>query len=257
MSIGKKQKIVIINLFVTLALMVMALIISPVVFGEYVEDVDGGFQLTKESEQIVIAWIVAWLASTGSLIILTSIGWLKQNPTKAEKMLLLLNDFDEVAEHIEKLALGNGYENTMTGNFGDDEIQCRILVKNQFDVSFFETPLSFLLLVKMRELQSDEIDTIKNRLWHFIQIHYGQEQIFDRIRLVLIVCVDKVTPAFYKYTDSNIEQGFKFFWLPVGISFGGKTVYIAKQKGGLAITQYKKLRKEFITLMGNVMKPLS
>ena len=37
--------------------------------------------------------------------------------------------------------------------------------------------------------------------------------------------------------------------LPVGISFGGKQIYIANQKDGFAIAKYKKLRKEFMKIM--------
>ena len=37
--------------------------------------------------------------------------------------------------------------------------------------------------------------------------------------------------------------------LPVGVSFGGKNIYIAKQKDGFAIKKHKQLRSEFIDIM--------
>ena len=55
--------------------------------------------------------------------------------------------------------------------------------------------------------------------------------------------------TFQKLVNSNVQQGFKNGRLPVGVSLGGKNIYIAKQKGGFAITKYKQLRREFIDIM--------
>lgn len=63
--------------------------------------------------------------------------------------------------------------------------------------------------------------------------------------LIHIICVDKVNDNLRKITENNVEQGYGRFNLPVGISFGGRTVYIATQKGGFFIVRYKKLVKMF------------
>lgn len=63
--------------------------------------------------------------------------------------------------------------------------------------------------------------------------------------LIHIICVDKVNDNLRKITENNVEQGYGRFNLPVGISFGGRTVYIATQKGGFFIARYKKLVKMF------------
>lgn len=71
-----------------------------------------------------------------------------------------------------------------------------------------------------------------------------------KTRIIVLICVNRITPAFQKLVNGNICQERYLFKLPVGISFGGKQIYIAKQKGGFAIAQYKQLRKEFLDIMG-------
>lgn len=82
--------------------------------------------------------------------------------------------------------------------------------------------------------------------------HYGYdcaERITDHVNMTVLFCVDRVTPAFQKLMNGNIRQGFKNSRLPIGISFGSNTVYIARQKDGYAIMEYKRLRKEFLAAM--------
>ena len=67
--------------------------------------------------------------------------------------------------------------------------------------------------------------------------------------MISVVCVDRITPDFQKLVNSNVQQGFKNGRLPVGVSFGGKNIYIARQKDGFAITKHKRLRREFIDIM--------
>lgn len=67
--------------------------------------------------------------------------------------------------------------------------------------------------------------------------------------MISVFCVDRITPAFQKLVNSNVQQGLKNSRLPVGVSLGGKNIYIARQKDGFAITKYKRLRKEFIDIM--------
>ena len=47
-----------------------------------------------------------------------------------------------------------------------------------------------------------------------------------------------------------MQQDYKKGILVTGISFGGKSIYIAKQIGGYGVLHCKKLREDFIKLMG-------
>lgn len=53
----------------------------------------------------------------------------------------------------------------------------------------------------------------------------------------------------YEPDNGNLQQGLKNGRFIVGVSFGGKNIYMARQKDGFAITKYKRLRLEFIDIM--------
>jgi len=102
-------------------------------------------------------------------------------------------------------------------------------------------------------MTSETLDLFDETLKEFLKKYYGKDRITDEISLITLVCVDRITPSFQKFVNSNIEQSFKNYRLPVGVSFGDKSIYIAKQKDGFAVTQYKKLRKRFLNLLPKAM----
>ena len=84
--------------------------------------------------------------------------------------------------------------------------------------------------------------------------YYNEKIITDKINMISVFCVDRITPTLQKLLNSNIQQGYKNGRLPVAISFGGKNIYIAKQKDGFAITKYKRLRKQFLKILKQSMQ---
>lgn len=80
--------------------------------------------------------------------------------------------------------------------------------------------------------------------------YYDSEKRLNAINLMIILCVDRVTPAFQQVMNNNFEQNIRHSKLPVGVSFGGKTIYIAKQEDGFAMVQHKKMRKELLEMLG-------
>jgi len=67
--------------------------------------------------------------------------------------------------------------------------------------------------------------------------------------MIPVICVDRVTTAFNDFVNTSIAQGYKKILLPVGISFGGKKIYIARQKEVVLIRRYKRLRKYFLEML--------
>ena len=67
--------------------------------------------------------------------------------------------------------------------------------------------------------------------------------------MISVFCVDRINSTFRKMVNTNAQQGFKNGRLPVGISFGGKNIYISRQSDGFAIGKHKRLRREFIDIM--------
>lgn len=74
------------------------------------------------------------------------------------------------------------------------------------------------------------------------------------INLICIICVEKGNSIFTKYTEGNVKQYFGRYVLPVGVSFASKTLYIATQKEGIAITKYKSLRRLLLTYFSDLIK---
>ena len=123
------------------------------------------------------------------------------------------------------------------------KVRCCYLPKKKF------WALNCLVLVRVPELTEDILNMSNEKFKEFLIDYYGTDAITDWLSLISLVCVDRITPTFQKFVNSNIKQEPKSYKLPVGVSFGGNTIYISKQKDGLAISKYKKLRKEFLKLI--------
>ena len=66
--------------------------------------------------------------------------------------------------------------------------------------------------------------------------------------VIMVVSVDKVSSVFYRFVD-NADQDLKIYRLPVGVSFGGKKIYITKEIDGFIIPQFKKMKEEICNIM--------
>lgn len=177
------------------------------------------------------------------LMILLPIFGLKQKPVKAEKMAVSFNDYDSLAKHIQNSAESNGYTQQSRVTFCGDGILVTYIKPNGLWKE------SCIALVRVAELTEDNSDCANDAITESLKAYYRKEKITNTVDMITIICVDCITPTFQKLVNGNIQQGFKNGRLLVGISFGGKKIYIAKQEDGFAISKYKKLRREFIDLM--------
>ena len=178
-----------------------------------------------------------------AFMILLPIFGLKQKPVKAEKLAVSFNDYNSLEKHIHDSAQSNGYTQQPRFTFRSDGTLVTYIKPNGLWKE------NCIALVRVAELTNDNLDCANNAITESLKAYYRKEQITNTVDMITIVCVDRITPTFQKLVNSNIQQGFKNRRLPVGISFGGKTIYIAKQKDSFAITKYKKLRKEFLKIM--------
>lgn len=197
-------------------------------------------------QPIYTLWItdmILFFSCGGLIVVLTIVFKIKPQPVKAEKMPLAFEDYNSLLDFIQNSAKLNGYKRQQVIPF----------ISNGAVIVFVRPSglwkLDCIALFRVNELTDEILDKANNAITKSLCGYYGKETITDTISMITIVCVNRITPAFQKLVNSNIEQGFKNFRLPVGISFGGKQIYIAKQKDGFAITKYKKLRKEFLNIM--------
>ena len=97
---------------------------------------------------------------------------------------------------------------------------------------------------------SDEILAIANDFITDVLSEHGTKQINDTINMTLICCVDRINGTFNHLINEGVQQGIKNHRFIVGYSYGGQKCYIAPPKNSFAILQYKKLKREFLKMIG-------
>lgn len=185
------------------------------------------------------------------VVLIAVFGGFKSKPVKAEKFELNACDFNDLRGFLDGALLMRGFKKEGCNEWDGDKQVSLYLKKGLYSSGVYN--IHAYALVRVPELTDELLDTVNDRITDIMNEYYNGERITDVVRMPTIVCVDRITPTFQKMVNSNIEQGIKNIRLPVGISFGGRKVYVAKQEGGFAITQYRKLRKEFIDVMGGMM----
>lgn len=98
-------------------------------------------------------------------------------------------------------------------------------------------------------VQEASITWAEQEITAALQSHFKKQILREKISLLLFICVDRVSPTFYKIVDGGAEQSFKTFRLPVGISFGGKKIYVPHLKGSWGEREYRLLLQSFTELL--------
>ena len=164
---------------------------------------------------------------------------------KAARHHLSVNTYDEVKDILVAAFTENGFSEPV--NVENDYADCVMLLTKKGSDKFM-----VLELVRVHELTDEILDKCTDDFWDYVCSKNMQSR---DVFLMQCICVDRITKTFSTFTDSNVEQGYKQYRLPIGISFGGKTVYIATQKGGLFKVRYNHLKKQFMTLAKNLIIP--
>ena len=176
------------------------------------------------------------------MILCPIFGGLKPKPVKAEKFRLPFDRYELFADFLTRSLADNGYSLLSTQLLDDNVSLIVFLRKKQHTWDCYT-------LIRIPELTENFLDETNDRITHILIEHNGNTQLTNTVNMTSIVCVDRITPAFQKLVNGNIQQGLKNGRLPVGITFGGKTIYVARQKDGFAVLHYKALRKEFLNIM--------
>lgn len=187
--------------------------------------------------------LILFAISGVSLMILLPILGLKRKPVKAERIPLSYSSFEELSGFLQSVLIKNQYQSHES-----------VLLNNQGRMLLFTGKkklweLNCFAVIRIQELTDDILEQANDEVTKFLVGYYGTERITDWISMIVLVYVDRITPPFQRFVNNNVQQGFKNYRLPVGVSFGGKTLYIAKQKDGFASTKYKKLRKDFLEML--------
>ena len=182
---------------------------------------------------------------TGSLvtILLPFMKYIKSKPVKAQKFQLEFSNYELFSGYIDNVLAKKNYEKRVLKN-SIDNAEISMYFNNQH-----LNLLKAVALIRVSEVTEELIDKFDEEISNFFCDYYENEETHDYIDLIIILCVDRITPVFHKYVNSNLQQEYKKGKLLVGISFGGKNIYISNPKGSFAYKKYKYLQKEFFELL--------
>jgi len=220
------------------------------VFGTVALEMIIGLPVSEKTLFVIVYGSMGMTAFSAIMIIVFSFlgGEIKQKPIKAEKFKLSCDEFDELKVFLEKSLSQKEY--ALKKEVSSDEKSSVTVYARNNRVAWLEC----FSLIHVDEWTYEIEDLIDHELEKLVEEYCNEGTRYRKISMMIVICVNRITPVFQKLVNGNIQQGLNQFRLPVGISFGGKQIYIAKQKDGFAVMQYKKLRKEFLDIMGIVEK---
>lgn len=187
-----------------------------------------------------LAYFLLFLCTIDTIVMLILMCKIDIRPEKAKPMRLKLkdNNYEMIKENLCQKYEHNGYRKLTKYEYNNAKIDYMIR-QNHSVVS---------LVIYIR------IEKITEELMYGFEEHIFVEQILnlediepkDKLDITYLIAVDRVTPTFSKYIERNVKQTFWTTVLPVGISLASKTLYISTQKEGFSIFRYKKMKKQFI-----------
>ena len=168
---------------------------------------------------------------------------MKRKSVKADQAPHPFTAYSDFAAFLEKQLTQRGYH-----------MQKALPILPDGEVLLYVKPAGLLLLscfavIRAESLSKAQLESADEKITDILTDYCGGSIIKD-VNMTSIFCVEHITPAFQKLLNSNVEQDLKTGRLLVGLSFQNNTIYIAKQKGGFAIAKYKRLRREFVDLLG-------
>ena len=186
---------------------------------------------------MAIAGIVCFVAGVLVIILLAVFGGMKPKPVKAEVFASPYASYEEFSRFLSGALGENGYSPVKTA-----------VPEPESTVTVYADTLqggewNCVSVLRVPELTEEWTEAANDAITDILTGESGQATIYAYVNMISIFCVDRITPAFRSMVNSNMEQGFKNGRLVVGVSFGGKRIYVARQVGGMFIVKYKKLRR--------------
>ena len=168
--------------------------------------------------------------------------------TKSSKYKIKTNDYSKITKYFCDKFKENGYEEFK--KYSCDLYEVNYSLKREKNCTHVVGILKFDELDEKIYLDYDEarFESFGNYLIEKEKINVRKD-----INVIYIICVNKVTKYFSKYTESNVEQELRRYHLPIGISFASKTLYVATQEDGFAKGKYKKIKKEFMSYVEDLI----
>lgn len=160
-------------------------------------------------------------------------------PPKPDKYLLKQSNYLDFSNYLNKRILLNDYQEVYREE--NLRIYKKIIKKNKHYIIDFKTEeftediYNDLYDNKMVPIMEKDLKEMQNRMYRSLYVTY-------------IISVDRITSYFNSFIE-GLDQEIRYFSLPIGVSFGGKKIYIANEIKGFEIGQIKRMKKEIKVIL--------
>lgn len=111
------------------------------------------------------------------------------------------------------------------------------------------TSMDFVLIINTDEITNEILNHSSRAYVESIQSYYQKKlkNLSSNVNVITVVCVKRITPVLRRVLSGNagLEQDFSMGRFISAISFGGKNLYMIKQKGLIGKAKYKKCKDKF------------
>lgn len=161
---------------------------------------------------------------------------------EADKYSIKFKDYDKLHEFLIRKCDEYGYK-LCESSLLEGNKSIEFYIKNKID------HFKCISIFRVSELEKETIDLISKLHDEFTDEYLNNSFKNFYAYFITILIVDRKTEAFDYLINSEYADGHNVVHVPVGISLGGKNMYISKMKG-MMYRYYKKTKKEFLEMMG-------
>lgn len=204
--------------------------------------ITSGMELYGDSNEFFVnlSYISLLIFTINAIIMLILMCKIDIRPEKTKPMRLKLkdNDYEMIKENLCQKYEHNGYQKLTKYEYSNAKID--YMIKQNHSV------ISLVIYIRIEEMTEELMYGFEEHVFAEQILNLEDIELKDKLDITYVITVDKVTPAFSKYIERNVKQTFWTTVLPVGISLASKTLYISTQEEGFSIFRYKKMKKQFI-----------
>ena len=190
-----------------------------------------------------VSFILGSITVAVFIILQVLFGGMKSKSVKSDERPYTYSSYDEFSDYIRSRLLQINYK--YQGTLPLSQYGCVSLYLKSSTLNTIEC----VSIIRIPELTDELVDNANDDLTELLSGYSGGYLITDSVDMISVFCVDRVSPTFRKIVNGGLQQGLKNGRLNVGISFGGKKLYIASQKDGFAIAKFKRLKKELMKIL--------
>ena len=181
-------------------------------------------------------WCLSLFIPGGLFMFLLPVFGLKQRQDKPQKLILNINNFEEMKFYITRVLSENQFEIIDSGFVNESEQYIFFLKDTGINIESF-------LLTNAKFYCDDKAQIITEKANKIYEEKY--KTVFSRRAFsgYILVCVNKVDNEFYKYLETVNESVPRERFFFSGYTFGGKILYLPQYKDSFASRELKKMQK--------------